>query len=405
MMAAHLIQLGQRHVALAKLDDHTIDEDHTSLVAITLWKEDWPQQWPEIIKNPAAHIRNVQGSEHFVGLWGKSYRQGRSPTTPNGATSIQMHGTIKTAQLQTFLAGTGLNGIWVTPKDKNGALSNDWKLIWFEPGFDIAKLKVASIQTPGAAGIIRIKQRHAIRVAKTSFKDAWEHLYPSTPVPKQIETPRTFKIDGLPFGATAAMIEAWMQHVQWPGRPLRATGPRAWIIGAGQDPPQGQQVFNGLPLLIKELTAKPTATSPIIAGPKSKPLAQVAQAPWSAHNPDPWARWIGTNPSDPQPARSTAGPTETRLTAQDQKLSEFEQTMKQLKAAQQEQQITLEKMQQETKATRSYIDTSINSLRQEIDHSFTQALQAQSTHIDTGMAELKQLILSTKRKERDDDMT
>ena len=56
--------------------------------------------------------------------------------------------------------------------------------------------------------------------------------------------------------------------------------------------------------------------------------------------PDPWARWQGPRPQASalplNQVRSTDGPTETRLTAQDKKLDNMEQQLRELVKAQEQ---------------------------------------------------------------------
>eukprot|EP00438_Fugacium_kawagutii_P031583 Skav225870 [mRNA] locus=scaffold810:358073:362708:- [translate_table: standard] len=405
MMACHIIQLGQNEIKQAALDPHKVNEEHTVLVALTMWKTDWESQWKDIVQNPIAHVKQILGHDHLVAVWGKSYRQGRSPTTPTASTSVQMHATIRSDNLPAVLNESGFNAVWVTPKQKDGSLSPDWKLLWLDHQQDVAQLRILCAQTPGAAGIVRVKQRHAIRVAKDSFEKAWQHVFPGVAIPEQVDTSRTFKVEGLPFGVTADMVAAWLKHIKWTAKGLRAIGPRGWVIGTAEEPPKGPLVFNTMPVLVREMNPRTANSHPVIAGPKGRPMTS---SPTALGSQDPWAAWAANHPNTASPAapatRTAAGPIESKFANHEQKLQQLEQSLQQVVQGQAQQQGAIQQLQQDTvrmeQSTKTYIDQSMASLKTDIDQQFTQALKTQSQQFDSNMAELKQLILqASKRKQ------
>eukprot|EP00438_Fugacium_kawagutii_P022700 Skav203969 [mRNA] locus=scaffold94:394490:396184:- [translate_table: standard] len=413
MISCTLVQSGEKPVTAIKMDQHHIAEDKATLVALTLLQEDWGQDWSQVTKNPAAWIRKIMGTEELIALWGKSFRRGRTPTTAQDATSIQLHATVRDAALGAFLSRTGFNGIWATPKTHDGKLSQAWKLVWLPANLDSSAIKILNAKTPGATGLAKVNQKFAIRVPRTQYEKAYQAVYPDAPVPPVLDTPRTFKIEGLPFGTTAPMLSQWLEHNKWVGKPLRALGPRGWIIGTSQDMPAGQLSFNTMPLLIRELAAQQPQQQIIIAGPKQKTAPKTeASSSWPLG--DPWARWQGPKPSTDVAMGSAGpalpGPTETRLAQQDQRLQQLEETMTQIQAQQTTQTQTMQQMQSATQdfeqKTKLYIDSSMTAFRKEIDASFSTAVKAQSDQFNASMTELKQLLLAKRKtpEEGDQDM-
>lgn len=227
----------------------------------------------------------------------------------------------------------------------------------------------------------------------------------------------THKIDHLPFGTLAAAVASWLEHIGWKGKPLRAVGPRAWIVGSPTLPPPGQHAFNSMPVLIRALTQTNTTAHPIIAGPKTyrKPAPATASTDVP---PDPWAAWTGPRitPSvqPPQPAaRALEGPIESKFQAQETRLDQMEKAIATLKDAQQQQSTAIAEAQADAQKRddkqKQYFEQRFTEFRKELHQGVTTALQTQSQHFDTSLSEIKRLLLeNAKRKnpeQGDADMT
>ena len=251
-------------------DGHKIDTDGTILKAITWRKEDWPEQWQEICQNPYKALRAFPGAnELLVSVWGKSYRNKKATATANSADSVQVHCLLREDNFSTFLKLSGFNKLWLAPKSKEGKPHQAWKVIWLDPTTDLQAATVLATKIPDSAGLVCQNARLALRVPKASYEQAWTKLFPNVPVPADIETSRIFKIESLPFGVTNKMLNEWAVHNAWKLRPLRAVGPRSWLVGTGDNPPAGTLHFNGAPLLVRELHGRHQSWhNPIVAGPK-----------------------------------------------------------------------------------------------------------------------------------------
>ena len=416
LIACSLVQFGEKHIQAAKLDPHRITQDQCTMVALTVWKADWDDEaWSHIVQNPYKFVKNLPGAEEAISsLWGKSYRRGKQVTAPRDATSIQMHTLIKDGKIHQFLVRTGHNLVWATPKMESGRPSDKWKLIWLDDVDSIPKASVITAKMPDACGLVRSKSRLAIRVLASKFEAAYASVYPNKPVPVEHDTSRLYKIEGLPFGTTQTMLDAWSKHTSWVMKPLRQLGARAWLIGTGSPPPQGQLSFNGMRILAREIQSKsPGSFNPVIAGPRNVRVAPQQNALLPL-NGDPWAGWKGTGSSSsaaPLP-RTVTGPSADRFAEQDTKIQHLESAINEIKAASQEQAAKLDKVQQEgqsrDRALRSHMDQSLADMKQGLDTAFAAALNQQSKKFDTSLTEIKNLLLAKpKRKqpeEEDEDM-
>lgn len=411
LIACTLIQLGEKAITPKKLDDHIIDGDSVTLTAITLWKEDWGEDWNTIAQNPIAHIKKtINDPDAIVSIWGKAFRKGKQPATCHDCTSIQMHCTIRDSKIGQVLSSSGHNSLWATPKSENGQINPKWKLIWLEPGQSKQQAIVASAKVQGASGLVRSHNRYAIRIAACNFSNAWKQLYPNIDEPMQINATRTFKLENLPFGTTAKMIAMWAEHQGWKIRPYRALGPKGWLIGADAPPNSSALSFNGSPILVRELPGRYQASSsPIMAGPKplQKNSRNVSQP--TARALDPWANYVGTAAMVAD--KPATGPTANKFQQHEQRMQQIEETLTQLKQdqlaqhqAQEDFQLRLEtETKQRELSMQQHIEARLDTFRTELDQSFTSALQAQSQHFDTNLSEIKQLLIgqmaSAKRKE------
>lgn len=233
-----------------------------------------------------------------------------------------------------------------------------------------------------------------------------------------MDTSRIFKLESLPFGVTSTMLTAWAEHISWPLKPLRAVGPRAWLIGTEQDPPSTQLHFNSSPILARELNSKPQAfNNPIVAGPRpSKPSHAAANQDNYQLIGDPWANWTGprpTAPAAPIAASTTIGPTEQQFAQQADRLNKLETAMQEMQTGQKKQEIVMEKIQKEQvnrdQEVRQQIDDKFAAMKHEIDKTFQNALNMQASQFNANMEEIKGLLRERpKRKsktEGDQDMS
>ena len=408
LIAVHLYQLGQKKVSFREFDKHVIDVASTSLVALTLWKDDWVSDWDQITKHTFAHIRNLfQLDEAIVSIWGRSFRRGRTNTTPSDATSCQVHCTIKEGSLAQFLQASGVNRVWATPKTLEGRPSQQFRLLWLKPDVVFSEAVVLCAKIRGSLGLHRSKDKLAIRVSRADFPAAWKELFPHEDMPCDVEAVHMFKLEVLPFGTTSVTLIEWATHLKWPLKPIRALGPRSWLVGSPSLPPDSLH-FNGSPVLARALPPRTQhAPSPIIAGPKPS-FASPSSLPGLTS--DPWAAWTGPRPTAPTgaaPTRVPTGPVETKLNEQNDRIVKLESSILQLQTEQSKHSTALQKTSDEIRTRdqqlRTHMDSRLGEIRKELDATFTSALQQQSKSFESGMLELKSLLTQGKTKRKNDD--
>ncbi len=409
LIAVTMFQMGQKKITPLPDPTKHVDISSTALIALTLWKDDWSQEWPQIVKNTTSFIRNVlKQDDAIVAMWGRSFRKGKPPTTPLDATSCQVHCTVQEAKLSSFLQNTGHNLVWATPKTQEGRPSLAFRLIWLHPDIDFPAALVLCAKVGDALGLHKSKDRFAIRVAKSAFQVSWKAIYPHNEPPTDVEASHMFRLEVLPFGTTGAALVEWSQLVKWDLKPFRALGPRSWLVGSPTFPPPSLQ-FNGSHVLATLLPPKTQhSTNPIVAGPKPV-RGSTYQASPSSLTSDPWAAWTGPR-LQPAPSltqsgpRSLPGPVESKLTQQSDRIDKLEQALTDIQAEQAKQgeslQTTIGDIKKNDKDLRQHIEQSLQGVRQELDSSFANALQKQSRAFDSSLQEIKTLLMQNKTKRK-----
>lgn len=402
ILACTLVQLGEKCIIEGACTSPAISQEACQIASITLWKQDWnASDWTKAVDQPFAFIREglvKQGlSEAIVSMWGKSYRDQKQPTSPLHATSLQVHCTIKKVKLGPVLAASGWNSLFITPKDDQGRISQQWRVIWVSG--DMAHLQHLASKTP-CEGLIRNKQNHGLRFTREKYEDSWKILCPDKDLPKDLIVNHVFRLEPLPYGCSAETLLQWSVTANWSIKPLKAAGPRAWIVGASQHPAAHFLTFNGQPLIVKYLPPRNLQeTSHVLAGPKpTKVESSVPPQPMPLVS-DPWANYktteAGKGMHQTTVVRAIAGPTEQKFQEQDAKIAKVS--------------LALEKLQQETaqgfqavekreKGFQGSIHGALKQMKHDIDKSVTMALQAQSSQLESTLNDLKALMIQKPTK-------
>ena len=276
ILACTLVQLGEKVFSEGVSSSPAISQEACQIASITMWKQDWnTAEWKQATDQPFAFIRErlvKQGlAEGIVSIWGKSFRDQKQPTTAMHSTSLQVHCTIKKVKLGPLLAASGWSSIFITPKDDEGRISQNWRVIWCSG--DHAHLQHLASKTP-CEGLIRNKQNHGLRFARDKYEEAWKILCPDKDLPKDLIINHVFRLEPLPYGCSAETLLQWSNSVKWNIRPLKAAGPRLWIVGASDHPASHFLTFNGQPLIVKFLppSIDSTTTDAIDGQMWEKPL-------------------------------------------------------------------------------------------------------------------------------------
>ena len=415
LLAATLIQFGTKQLVIKDLDKHKIKNPQCQVTALTLWKSEWSnEEWTAATGNTMQFIRDAFSfdgmQDAIVTTWGRSLRKGRQVANPGDATSIQVHASIRADSFLAFLGKSGFNKIWAAPKKEDGRLSDDFRVIWFEG--DIQRATSLSATLSGASGLIQGKNSFGLRFTLSSFSSAWKHIHPGQDEPDHIVSKWVYKIEPLPFGCSPDQIREWSQHIQWKCRPLKATGARAWIVTSDTEPPATTVAFNGQPLLIRLLPQKGSPTvAPIVAGPRTPKTFQDTTSQPALLQTDPWAQYKGIRqppiPPAPQP-RSVAGPSETRLQQQDDKIDAIEKQIQQLAQHQEKQSTQIDDIQKDIQQSEhriaDQVRQSIGEVRNELAHSVRDAMNQQSKQFEDNMKDLRLLFQQANPKRKNDQV-
>ena len=426
--ACTLVQFGEKQISLNPQDKHQITKVNSAMMAITLWKEDWGSEWTQIVTNPVAFVKSIGGNEeHIQSVWGRSFRNGKITTTPHDATSLQLHCMIKESSVGEFLGSSGFNGLWIIPKTEEGRPSSQYRLLWLPDTMDKKEAHVLAAKLQGTMGLVKGKNRLALRILPTHFDEAWKLLHPHEAIPEAITTTKVFKVESLPFGTTMAMLKEWAEHQPWRIRPFRAVGPRAWVVGAADSPPGQQLFFNSMPVLIRELPPRFAAPSnPIVAGPRPS-FVNKSRSPNMNSNEtqlanglggsDPWASWTGPKPgvavASAPVARVTTGPIDNKFSKQEERMNQLESELKKIQEDQKRQAGHIKDIEKQAvirdKENQKQLDLKLGHMKSDFEKTFTAALSCQSQQFDSSLKEIKQLLqISHKRKgpeDEDADMT
>ena len=409
ILAATVVQFGDKHVRTPVVKN-MIKENDSITVAVTMWKSDWNDaDWAKAVDQPIQFVKSVLAKQNLDDTlqtcWGKSLRNQRSPTMPAFATSVQFHTTISQERISEVLSVSGWNGIFMVPKTIEGRLSEAWRIVWSDGNYQ--QLTTLSTQTNHCEGLVKGKKAYGLRFKKQFFDAAWQVIHPSKPVPSEFSTKFLFRVEPLPFGTTAEVVGAWSQSIGWPIRALKALGPRSWLVGSSQNPPEGVNLFNSSPLLIKPVQSRGShAADPVIAGPRPRKHELSKKPQEDAYGPhfDPWSSYQPTPAtgavSSVQPQRSIVGPTETRFAATDDRINKLEVALTKL---QQDTQQAFQQVEVREAQNQQAVKIAIDSVKSELESSLRTAINQQSVQLNDTLADLKSLIIGNHKRKNEDE--
>eukprot|EP00438_Fugacium_kawagutii_P029857 Skav235136 [mRNA] locus=scaffold321:389203:390951:- [translate_table: standard] len=426
-----LFQLGAKQLRVKAWEQDSVKATGSKVSSITLWQSDWDeQQWSQALSRTNHFIREILAREQLdhtlEGCWGRSLRRGKQVASTREATSIQVHISIAPKHFEEFLAASGFNRLWAVPKNHDGQLSDDFRVLWV-PHLkqDISRITAIATQLSHMCGLVRGRSSMGIRIAKSSFVEAWKKLFPDIEVPADVASTMAYRIEPLPYGTNPGQLREWAGLVHWSFRPIRPLGPRAWLVGTAEKPPQSILSWNGQPVLLTYLPPRQVDRIQPVVGPRSawesskKPETNATGQGMLAS--DPWAAWIQNNSPVPPPSmaapapvtRTVQGPVEERFQGQDARIQSLEEKMAQLVDAQQQQTHHIQALDAKTGGMEqrlgAQLSQAVEAVKSELSGSFAIALTKQSQSFDDNLREIKALLTKTKRKQQekkeDDDMS
>ena len=415
LLRGHLVQLGGKLIKIRPSTQKTVTAATNQLLSITLFCSDWTEsQWQDAVHSTAQFIRRAfraEGLEDAISaLWGRSLRDGRAPASPQQASSIQMHGTVEQSKILDILKGSGFNKLFLVPKQKDGTLHPEYRVIWI--GKEVTKAIAMSAQVPNCLGLVRGRgEALGLRFTKDGFDAAWKTYFPQETPPTNSLDDMVFRIQGLPFGCSLQMLTEWGQAVGWKCRPYKPIGPQTWLVKAQEVPkPDEIFMFNSTPVLITKIEAKiNNVAKQTLLGPKSsKPASSGQSDPWLQSGHDPWAKSSVPPTNGPAPTqRNVAGPVEAKFQAREQEISQLRSDLTKLQKTQeahakdivQQFQAAEQREQQNTKN----VQESLVKMQQNWDKSLQHTMTHHTKAMDAQFQELKALFVQSKRKTREED--
>eukprot|EP00438_Fugacium_kawagutii_P008078 Skav207894 [mRNA] locus=scaffold2233:41451:42899:- [translate_table: standard] len=408
ILACTMIQMGERAIKTPDDAHPPITEEACTTISKTFWQEDWcGEDWAKIIDQPFQFAKALLSKQGFPDVlqatWGKSLRQGGVATTMQMATSAQFHATVRTTALQSLLATSGYNKMFIVPKSVDGRICQSWRIIWLDGSW--AHISALAMKTKNCTGIVKNRSSFGLRFHKDFHQEAWKQLCPDKPFPQRIEVKHLYKIEPLPHGTTVSMLELWAKNNAWSLQPIKPLGPVPWLVGSDSPAPCDILKFNGNPLILKWLAPKGHAqANPIIAGPaprkpkgkgKGKGVETPAEDPFGPHF-DPWHGY--EKRIEPAPStRELTGPTEARFQKQDEQIAAMEAAITQLK---QDTQNEFVKVEQRAQNNMLQVKQTIGAVKEELANSFQKSLSQQSESINSTLLDLKALLKAQPKRGR-----
>lgn len=368
--------------------------------------EDWSDSdWLKATDHSISFVRNIlkDSNQHeaFEAFWGRSIRGQTHPKSKDlSAQSVQLHAAVRQEKLGEVLRLSGFNRIFLTPKGEDGRPSPEWRIVWLEGS--LAHLTSMSTQTEHCAGLTRNRNSWGLRFPREHFEKAWAVLCASKPLPTNLQMKYLYRVEPLPFGATASMLQQWSTVLGWPFKALKAMGPKTWLLGSQEPCPSGVICFNVNPVILKLIPPRTTAqANAVLAGPR--PRRDTGNQLGKGEDPltvnDPWAASLKQQSSGtavPQAARSVHGPIEAKFSEHSQRMDKFEEALAQLRS---ETQQGFAKVEEREKS----IHTSITQVKQELENSMKQGFAQQSTQLNATLTDIRNLMIVRNKRTKADD--
>ena len=170
-----MIQAGEKKVRHKFEGVAKSTEEKIAIVAWTVWRDmHTPDEWLEIARSPERALQEMLSQEGHQGLaravWGRSCKDGKFPSSPEAAQSIQIHASMPHAELGPILSKSGWNKWFATPKDTEGKPDPAWRVIWCNGTKEMLLGKTATLA--GCSCLARNAKGFGVRVTATQHQEA-----------------------------------------------------------------------------------------------------------------------------------------------------------------------------------------------------------------------------------------
>ena len=317
------------------------------MVARDFETEDWTRATQAPVRIAQERFTDAGLPKTIMEPWARRFTLNGRPSQPDMADKISFMAKVCESKVDSLLKASGHNNVYLTPRTDQLQLSSSYAIIWL--GESRHEALKACMTVPEQLGLVQARSRYGVRVAAGNFDRLHTQLKPGQPVPTRIQVSAVFRLGPTPASAGPAQIQEWAIKMGWAVRVLKPSGHRHWQVGSADPPPLNVMGWDGTAVLVTPIVQGVRQPSVVKSGrmPKAEQKPQVhptkdadATDPWM-HN-DPWRQArLGSKPpvaSSTEP-RALQGPVESRLQAQDQRLSALETDLKLLRKEQTQQRL------------------------------------------------------------------
>eukprot|EP00438_Fugacium_kawagutii_P017511 Skav206899 [mRNA] locus=scaffold2387:325761:329858:+ [translate_table: standard] len=414
IICALVIQLGEKKMRFGDGMSKDLEVEPITNVAFTMHKSDFCEaSWKQLVSAPVKFAFSMFGEscirDSVTRVWGWLFMLERTKTTPENATFVTFHAAIRDSGLDTLLHASGVNKIYMRPKQDNAANDDRYAVIWTQ---DRVSANSALARLAGHKGLVYNGKTFGVRVAAADAQAAHKTVNPDKQTPQLVHIKHTYRLSPTPKGVTMEALTEWGKENKWNLRPMKRLNDITWLVGSDVKCPQAICSMGGKPVLLEEIKANNKAPSQkaVIAGTSADQAGSASTSgadPWPLG--DPWAGFRPTTGASPIVAAPTArvvpGPVQASLDDQTAKLDRFEKDLASMKA----QQDSLAQRVSEQGATTDHkIQTLENSVKNNfLDFSkmmqkqLADMTQAQDTQMKQHFDDMKQMFKErTKRKQQ-----
>ena len=233
--------------------------------------------WQNIKHNPIRHMwRSLSKVQSKVlTTWARRYFNGKKQVAPADATSFHCFARVLAEDMRMILAQSGVEGIFITPKEEQGLAAGSYRVVWLE--FDALDKALALAQTqPNVLGVVKGRGNLGLRVDVDSYISVRQSLDPTWSNDKKLRYSVRVIKKYIMAPVPAATDKGWLQGVLdefcWSALPLRQMGGQSWLIGAEDAPPHDTITISGAVALITEYQpnkSQKMQNSAVLAAPPS----------------------------------------------------------------------------------------------------------------------------------------
>ena len=334
LISAMMFQHGSKQVGRCQpAQTHSIDQVETQTIKVILYRDQCPGDWKEVVAKPIKFIlqyleclqtcqiaecscckwhRSQHDYDPIIDLWQRDFLTIHFQKTKAGdAALFTCLMRIAKSCFAQLSASSGLNGIYVEPRQQDGKKMDDgFHTIWLNKhSYETAQAVKAT--TPMTTALVRVTHRFGLRVDAARGSELHKFLKPDAPyIPGNDRL--QFIMGPLPFGTTKKAMSKLFEQWDWKAQPIHPCGRSQdhsglmWLVAAAA-PPQHlvYTMSHGDVMITKEEASlpKPVSIPKIEASKFTKTSYQGETKEW-----DPWASWQPTTTAKPMSSTSYRAP-------------------------------------------------------------------------------------------------